>query len=170
MPSGLSIDDDVGFRGSAGAAVVAINKAIKLGIYDPSLYNITFTWYFDQCDASLSGGYAAQMISRDQVDAIMGPVCPPSSQVVGALAAFHKVPVFTWGVAMSADFYGSQIYKTTQLMSGTVRGTMVALANVLNKFNWTSVGFVYNDAESASENIPICGSFSGVFEATAFSD
>jgi hypothetical protein len=37
-----------------------------------------FTWYFTQCDDSLTAGYAARLMYKDNVGAIFGPVCPES--------------------------------------------------------------------------------------------
>ncbi|KAI6203984.1 Guanylate cyclase [Aphelenchoides besseyi] len=157
----------LGFYGSAGAVIVAMNKAIEMKIYDPHLYNITFVWYFSQCDESLSGGYASQMIMRDQVSAILGPVCPEEARMVGSLAAYKNrpVPVFPWGVALPPEFYDIKNYGTVMPMSGTVRGMIIALSNVLSNYNWTQIAFVYNMDETIGENIPECGAVSGMFES-----
>jgi hypothetical protein len=80
MTQGLDIDNLVGYNVSAGSIVAAINKAKELKIYDPSLINITFSWYFDNCDESLSVGYATKLIHREDVSAIFGPVCSESKQ------------------------------------------------------------------------------------------
>jgi hypothetical protein len=73
MPNG-ALDNDVGFKTSAGAVIVALNNAIKSGIYNPNLYNITFVWNYTQCDQSLAVGYASKMINKKNVSVIFGPV------------------------------------------------------------------------------------------------
>ncbi|KAI6227363.1 Guanylate cyclase [Aphelenchoides fujianensis] len=125
IPRGTSFDDQVGFETSAGAIPVALRKAIDLKIYDPSLYNISFAWYFDNCVEELSAGYAAKLITHHRVSAIIGPVCPPSARVVGALTTFGNV------LSMP---------------------TQVALTNVLTPFNWTKIGFVYQSGTNYLPN------------------
>ncbi|KAI6238684.1 Guanylate cyclase domain-containing protein [Aphelenchoides fujianensis] len=100
IPRGTNFDDQVGFETSAGAIPVAIQEAIELQVYDPRLYNLTFSWYFDNCVEELSAGYAAKLISEHRVSVILGPVCPPSARVVGALTSYANVLSLPWGVAM----------------------------------------------------------------------
>lgn len=44
MPKNFALDNEVSYTTTAGSLIVAMNKAIKDGIYNPELYNITFTW------------------------------------------------------------------------------------------------------------------------------
>ncbi|KAI6189443.1 Guanylate cyclase [Aphelenchoides bicaudatus] len=165
IPNGVSdsIDKQVGFSFSAGAIVSGLNRAIQLGIYDPSVINITFSWHFDQCDESLSGGYAAKLIYDEKVSAIFGPVCPQSSYVVGALANFKQIPVFLWGTVAPQQFYDRVLYPTTFPFAGTVRGMFSSLSYILTNFNWTSVAFVYTTTDDLS-SISTCGYFAETFE------
>ncbi|KAI6185554.1 Guanylate cyclase [Aphelenchoides besseyi] len=72
MPQGTELDDDVGFYTTAGAVIASLNRAKERQVYNPSLINITFAWYYDQCDESKAVGQAAQLIKRDEVSAIFG--------------------------------------------------------------------------------------------------
>jgi hypothetical protein len=87
MPNGYALDNDVAYKTSAGAVIVAQNNAIKNGIYNPQvgfnknsylsrtfkIYNITFVWEHPQCEPSLSIGFATNMIKKKDVSAIFGP-------------------------------------------------------------------------------------------------
>ncbi|KAI6179793.1 Guanylate cyclase [Aphelenchoides besseyi] len=158
IPYGSSVDKDVGFCQAAGAIPVGIKKAIDLQIYNPKLYNVSFSWYFDNCDESFGAGDTAKLITNHNVTAIFGPVCPQSARVVGAITGYNNVMTFPWGIAMSSDFFAGK-YKTVMPI------TMVALAHTMNRYNWTKIGFVYNAITSLDESIPICGYFSGAFES-----
>ncbi|KAI6230046.1 Guanylate cyclase [Aphelenchoides fujianensis] len=167
IPSGTSLDDDVGFYTSAGAMVASLKMNQELGVYDPSVINITFAWYFDQCSESLAAGYAAQLIKRDGVNAIFGPTCPESAKVVGALAGFENIPLFLWGAPMPKDFSsnGTQSYPTTLPAAGTVLGTVVAISNVLNAFNWTQIAFLYTANKDPDQHVPVCPYLSEIIES-----
>lgn len=95
MPKNLGIIDTfVGYNVSAGTLMAAVDRAIALEILNPSLINITFvfislkqldskklfrfSWHFDQCDESLSAGYAANLIHDNHVSAILGPTSAES--------------------------------------------------------------------------------------------
>jgi hypothetical protein len=66
------LSTEFGYATSAGAIVVAMNKAIKDGIYNPDIYNISFVWRFPQCDHALIAGFASHMIKRQNVSMILG--------------------------------------------------------------------------------------------------
>jgi ABC-type branched-subunit amino acid transport system substrate-binding protein len=95
----------------------------------------SFSWYFNQCDESLSAGYTSRLIYQNDVSAIMGPVCPETSFVTGAITSFKKIPTFLWGPTAPADFYTREKYTTTMPFAGTARGMFVALSNIMAQFN-----------------------------------
>ncbi|KAI6230744.1 Guanylate cyclase [Aphelenchoides fujianensis] len=168
IPSGTSLDDDVGFYTSAGAMVASLKMNHELGVYDPSVINITFAWYFDQCSESLAAGYAAQLIKRDGVNAIFGPACPESLREGRRSAGWlREHPVVSLGAPMPKDFSsnGTQTYKTTLPAAGTVLGTVVALSNVLNAFNWTQIAFLYTANKDPDQHVPVCPYLSETIES-----
>lgn len=129
------------------------------------MLDFSFTWYFDQCDESLSGGYAAKLIHDDSVSTIMGPVCPESMYVVGSLARYKNIPVFLWGPVAPYQFYDRILYPTTLPFAGTVMGMFSALSYVLSNFNWgQQIAFVYTTSPDINMVISTCGYFAETFE------
>ncbi|KAI6170893.1 Guanylate cyclase [Aphelenchoides bicaudatus] len=142
FPNNTALDADVGYKTSAGSIMVALNKALKNKIYDPTKYNITFTWNFTQCTESLAVGYASRMIKHQDVSALFGPTCITSAETVGALATFYNIPIFLWST-MNYDFINRKKYPTSVSAAGTVGGLLTATTNVLKQYNWTQIGFLY---------------------------
>ncbi|KAI6170911.1 Guanylate cyclase [Aphelenchoides bicaudatus] len=165
IPRGLPIDNLVGFNASAGAMMTALNKAMELDLYDPSWYNITFKWYYDQCDEALSAGYAARLIHDDKASIIFGPVCSESTFVVGAMGRFYNVPVFLWGPAAPIAYSPRANYPTSLPFAGSVRGTFLSMSYVLSQYNWTKIAFVYTTLNDVNQGLSVCKYFAESFEA-----
>ncbi|KAI6199081.1 Guanylate cyclase [Aphelenchoides besseyi] len=95
------------------------------------------------------------------------PTCPESARAVSSLSSYESIPTFLFGAPMPLDFSSNQtppLYPTSFPTAGTVLGTVVALANVLNQYNWTQVGYLMTGSKEPTESIPTCAYISEQIE------
>ncbi|KAI6171166.1 Guanylate cyclase [Aphelenchoides bicaudatus] len=149
--------DTLNFANSAGAVVTGINRAKELKIYDPSVVNLTFTWYFSQCDDSLTAGYAARLIYKDNVAAILGPQVslPPHFLLTKTFRSFFGVPQLqltsTTGQNIQQPFHSPAQQEECSL----------PLSYILAEFDWVDVAFLFTTAQDINA---VCGYFADTFE------
>ncbi|KAI6177871.1 Guanylate cyclase [Aphelenchoides bicaudatus] len=127
---------------------------------------LSFTWNYTQCSESLAVGYTSGMIKRQNISAMFGPTCIESAETVGALATYSKIPIFLWST-MNSEFLNRKKYPTSVSAAGTVTGLLIATANVLKKYNWTQVGFLYTEAINGhAEYVPFCTDYANTFQGS----
>lgn len=167
-PRNWRFNNEYGFEISAGALTVAINKAIKDGIYKPEIYNISIVWSYPQCDQIMSIIQASNMTRNYSVSAIFAPPCPGGAPIVAAFGAYKNIPIFSWA-PLSSDFRNRVRYSTIINSAGTVNGLVLASANVLEYFNWTEVGFLHaTESAEKREFIPLCTYFRDALQGSNF--
>ncbi|KHN81453.1 Guanylate cyclase receptor-type gcy-1 [Toxocara canis] len=142
----------VGFQTSASAVMIAIDR-IKIENILPNT-NITFLWYFDECEDYLSAGYSTRMILADGVDVILGPTCPDSALTVSTIAKFYNFPIFLWGSIMPTTISDVKKYPTVTTTTAITYPVAAALLATLKQFQWSEFALVYST--SRSNKIPRC--------------
>uniref|UniRef100_A0A915BLZ7 Guanylate cyclase n=1 Tax=Parascaris univalens TaxID=6257 RepID=A0A915BLZ7_PARUN len=100
----------VGYQSSASAVMIAMDRVEDEGLL-PDI-NVTFKWYFDECEPYLTSGYSTRLIIHDDVDVILGPTCPASAMLAGSVVRFYDFPLYAWGTIMPNEMTYTAKYPT----------------------------------------------------------
>jgi hypothetical protein len=65
----------------------------------------------------------SELIRKHKSSIVLGPVCPHTSHIAGALSTYTKTPTFLWGPTAPGDFYkNNNKYPLTMAFAGTAKG------------------------------------------------
>ncbi|CAD5233094.1 unnamed protein product [Bursaphelenchus xylophilus] len=157
------IESEVGFAGSAGAVSLAVEFAREQGLLNN--INLTFEWRFSDGEDSSAAGYATQMLYGSRVHAIFGPVKSTEQVPVNALASYNYVPHFIWGKPCPYSFKEDpDTFNSTVAMSGTALGSVVSMIHVCDKYQWSTLAFLFMQPDNPEEYLPYCGSVASTID------
>uniref|UniRef100_A0A1I7XIH6 guanylate cyclase n=1 Tax=Heterorhabditis bacteriophora TaxID=37862 RepID=A0A1I7XIH6_HETBA len=118
----------VGYEGSAGALLVAIDRVREMHLLDDFEFNITVK--FDNCIEKDAVGLAFELISQYNVDIIFGPTCNVPAIAVGVMASYYNLPHYIWGFTTANELALS-----------------LAILSVMRHFNWNEFAFIHTPSE-----------------------
>ncbi|GMR46176.1 hypothetical protein PMAYCL1PPCAC_16371, partial [Pristionchus mayeri] len=131
----------IGFNKVAAAVIVAW-KQIQREKLLPEFNDINITWRFDECIDSRATRFMVDFV-REQFDVVLGPPCSSSLVMAGTIAKHYKFPVFYYGPIFDNIVSDRTAFPSTILLSSSARPQMNAVLQMLLRYNWTDVSFIY---------------------------
>uniref|UniRef100_A0A914C3S7 Receptor ligand binding region domain-containing protein n=1 Tax=Acrobeloides nanus TaxID=290746 RepID=A0A914C3S7_9BILA len=150
-PSASTVDTTVGFYTSAGAVTIALKRIEQENLLPNT--NITFVWYFDQCDEALAIGYTAKAAANGN-DVILGPPCPAAALSAAKAAKFYNMPMITWGTLMPSDLNNNDKFPTTATTAMNSISMVLAVIETFKQFQWNEFALLYTIRRSGL--VPRC--------------
>ncbi|KAL5019877.1 hypothetical protein ScPMuIL_002769 [Solemya velum] len=102
------------------------------------------------CNIQDVGALMADAYHIDKVDAIIGPGCTLSVEIIGLMAAAWKLPMIT-PVGSGSSLENKDNYKTLTKLSPGLSDDGVYLVKVLKMFNWTDVSYIRDRSREYSQ-------------------
>ncbi|CEF70156.1 Atrial natriuretic peptide receptor 1 [Strongyloides ratti] len=150
----------MGYQNSASAVTIAFEEVKKeYSILDQ--VNITFHWAYSECDSSEISGKIYELIKKNKIDVLFGPPCRKAIDIVSSISTYYNLLTLFWG----NTFMEIKDILNEKKIIGNVMGTYLdmnnCLANILLKFEWTTVSVIY---QSSANNLEVCGKYSKSFQ------
>ncbi|KAF8374507.1 gcy-7 [Pristionchus pacificus] len=139
----------VDYRSSGGAALIAMDRIRTENLLNN--VNINFIIEFDDCLESQASGLGTQMITNNNVTAIIGPNCNLPAVSFGTSASFYNIPFFPWGLATSRALEDQDRFWTAATLNAGSYALGVALHQTMRQYRWTDFAFVYSTVGDADK-------------------
>lgn len=98
------------------------------------------------CSATYAPSLAGEEYYLKNAMAFIGPACLYSLDIVGRLAAFWNVPVFTAG-GSSVEFNDKTLFSTLTRLSYSLDRISDFLLQILREFEWKHLAFIVDDSD-----------------------
>ncbi|EPB66250.1 ligand-binding protein, receptor family [Ancylostoma ceylanicum] len=142
----------VGYEGSAGALLVALDKIRERHLLDE--YDFNFLIRFDDCVEKKAVADAIELVTKYNVDAFFGPTCNAPCISTGVISSVYNLPQYIWGFTTANELANAPRFPTVVIMTPNYFTLSLALLSVMDHFGWTEFAFIYSGDES-SERCPI---------------
>uniref|UniRef100_A0A1I7XIQ3 Guanylate cyclase n=1 Tax=Heterorhabditis bacteriophora TaxID=37862 RepID=A0A1I7XIQ3_HETBA len=135
----------VGYKQSAGALFVALDKVREMRLLDE--YDFNFIFRYDNCVEKEAVGIAIEMITQENVDVIIGPTCTAPAIAVGVIASYYNLPQYIWGFTSANELANVPRFPTVIILTPNYFTLSLALLSVFSHFKWTEFAFIYSATE-----------------------
>ncbi|EGT60468.1 CBN-GCY-7 protein [Caenorhabditis brenneri] len=139
----------VGFRTSASAATIAVERLRREGLMAGWEFN--FTIVFDDCIESEAAGKTVDLIEKNNVDVIIGPTMNQPTLAAFIVSNYYNRPIISWGLVNAAQLDDAERFPNAGIMSAGQRSLGVAIRAVLKEYDWNQFVFAYFTEEDAEK-------------------
>ncbi|PIC22663.1 hypothetical protein B9Z55_016638 [Caenorhabditis nigoni] len=139
----------VGYRTSASAANIAIDRLRREGLMTGWEFN--FTIVFDDCIESEAAGKTVELIERHNVDVIIGPTMNQPTLGAFIVSNYYNRPIISWGLVNAAQLDDENRFPNAGIMSAGQRSLGVAIRAILAEFGWNQFVYAYFTEEDAEK-------------------
>ncbi|CAJ0587863.1 unnamed protein product, partial [Mesorhabditis spiculigera] len=138
---------EIGFSQSAGVISLALDELRAQNIL--THWNIEFFLNFTECNETLAAGTAVEMLTLNDVQAIIGPPCNQAIFPVAVISSYYRIPQFAWGYSNANAYSDVNRFPYLSIITPNSLQYGYALVSIMQKYQWNQVGIVYSTDEVA---------------------
>ncbi|CAJ0960984.1 unnamed protein product, partial [Mesorhabditis belari] len=132
----------IGYESSAGALLVAEDRIRAEHLLDG--YDFQYVVDFDNCIEAQAVGLSVDLITKQNVNIIIGPTCNAPAIASAVLASYYDTPIFTWGLTTSSDLANVDRFPSTIILVPNWFHLSIAMLSTFHELGWHEFAFIYS--------------------------
>ncbi|WKY12616.1 hypothetical protein Q1695_003872 [Nippostrongylus brasiliensis] len=140
-----SYTEYVGFKESIGALLLAVDKIREKHLLDD--YALKIIIRNDDCQEVEAIGKAVELVTKVNVDVIIGPTCNAPAVAVSVMSSYFNVPNYVWGLTTTNELALDKRSSTVTSLAANYISLGMAVVAVMQHFEWNEFAFVYSSTE-----------------------